>query len=236
LRSLKVDFEKRKVPSAENNAMIGRGFSHIKCLKELSISGSVQVNTIDSINKECMVTNSLKKVERLVLDFESIKKTSAENFISLFSAESLKSVECTKRNLNILPYLSNNGIKVKELKFALPLGKMMYILQNYITFTAPELQSLSLSLQLDNAKEDNDLIEKETRLHRYPQVDSLRKLHFHNLPEVMLRDYFRRDNHLFMTDFSFRAFKDKSSVFYQDYLPRLGHGHLQSFLHEFHGE
>ena len=97
--------------------------------------------TIEEINKHCI--NSFKKVKTLILDFESIKKEATEQFINLFSKESLERIELSKVNMNIYPYLKNNEIKLKSYKVHMP-DKMTPHLFNYLQEIGDIIQDLEI--------------------------------------------------------------------------------------------
>ena len=236
LESLDIAFDVKSVPNKEQNEIIGRSIAQLVGLKEFTLSGCVQSSTVDAIVEECKKNGALKKVERLIVGFQSIKRTSTENFISLFSPEAIRSLECTKRNMNLYPFLINEGIKVNTLDISMAINKIVGRMNEYFVFTAPTLRSLRICLPSDQAA-DSDAKELLTQyqLHTYPNTAALRSLRLIDVPEIVLRDFFRPSNSLFLTDFSFQNLKEKSTIFYTDYLPRLHTGFLEDFLHEFVG-
>ena len=234
VENLKVDFEKRSVPSAEQNELIGSGISKLIGLKNLSISGAIQAATLDAIIENCKPAQTFKQVIKLEIDFDSVKKTTLENFASLFSSEALRSLTITKRNVNIFPYLVENKIKVNHLHLEMPLAALIPYMNKFLHFTQEELVSLKVTQEGSDTQEEVDKVLKQYRIHTYFEFPCLRKLHLINVQEIMLRDIMRKQalvrTHL--TDVNLEGMK-KSDVFYTHYIPHfLCHGALEHFTHD----
>jgi chaperone required for assembly of F1-ATPase len=90
---------------------------------------------LDAIIEKCKPAQTFKQVVKLEIDFDSVKRTILENFASLFSSETLRSLTITKRNVNIFPYLVENKIKVNHLHLEMPLAALIPYMNRFLHFT-----------------------------------------------------------------------------------------------------